>query len=804
MSNRKKRKKSRPAQPKSAKSPPESAQPDGLYERASLLARQGHLGEARGAYEKIMQTAQDPVLRALACNDLAVLSAVRGDNAEALRGFEAALTLDTRCEPARLNRDLLLTDRPAPAGVAAPAAVVAGPSAQVAPSAPKPAPQVAPVRVAVLSFLFNWPSTGGGIVHTVELIDFLRRAGYDVRHVYCCYAPWEIGIVTEVPPFDSVALAFDEASWTLANVQARYREAVDAYRPDYVLLTDSWNIKPLLAEAVRGYPYFLRLQALECLCPLNNVRLLPEPNGQVRQCHLHQLATPDACVTCLRERQQFSGPLHRAERDFSGVGTPVYREKLFRAFAEAEGVLVVNPLSEAMVSPYCRQVKVITAGMDPARFPTSGGDVAPRIPGKQMLLFAGLVSEWMKGFHVLHEACTQLWRTRQDFELVATANPPQQQDAFTRYVGWQSQAGLPQYLRAADVLVMPTIAQDALGRTAVEAMAAAKPVVASRLGGLPFTVVDGATGLLFEPGNAEDLATKLTTLLDDADLRRRLGEAGRRRFEEHYAWPIIIERHYRPLLCPRTQKTTSVPTPYRPNIPDVVDLRKLQDEAARFFGLPQPTGERLYRDYRALHERSNYATLLGEFKTLCFEEAFVLYALLSVQRPPVLIEVGTQHGKSARRLLDMRQALGLNARLVCFDMINEVRHFRPGEAELIVHDLTGRFRAEVLDVYPPGFIFGDIHSHALLTEMVTEVLADRRGWSLALHDCGRGLCNPHMDQGPDDPNVTSLTGVWHRHVLAAALGITDPLDPGLDDAATVSHRLHIFNTPHGLAVLTHR
>ncbi len=100
---------------------------------------------------------------------------------------------------------------------------------------------------------------------------------------------------------------------------------------------------------------------------------------------------------------------------------------------------------------------------------------------------------------------------------------------------------------------MPTVAQEALGRTAVEAMAAGRPVIASRLGGLPFTVIDGATGLLCEPGDADDLARKIATLLEDAGLRQRLGEAGRRRFEQHYAWPVIIEKHYRPLFCRRVQ-----------------------------------------------------------------------------------------------------------------------------------------------------------------------------------------------------------------------------------------------------------
>jgi glycosyltransferase involved in cell wall biosynthesis len=98
------------------------------------------------------------------------------------------------------------------------------------------------------------------------------------------------------------------------------------------------------------------------------------------------------------------------------------------------------------------------------------------------------------------------------------------------------------------LLVFPTVAEEALGRTAVEAMGAGRAVVASRIGGLQFTVVDEATGLLFEPGNADDLYGKLKRLLDDTQLRERFGQAGRLRFEEHFTWEAVIAKHYRPLL----------------------------------------------------------------------------------------------------------------------------------------------------------------------------------------------------------------------------------------------------------------
>jgi glycosyltransferase involved in cell wall biosynthesis len=121
-------------------------------------------------------------------------------------------------------------------------------------------------------------------------------------------------------------------------------------------------------------------------------------------------------------------------------------------------------------------------------------------------------------------------------------------DEFTRSVGWCSQAELPRHYRAADICLVPTIAQDALSISSVEAMAAGIPVNASRIGGLPYTVTDGVTGLLCEPGNPADLAEKIACLLDDLPLRRRMGLEGRRRFEEDFTWERVIERYWRPLL----------------------------------------------------------------------------------------------------------------------------------------------------------------------------------------------------------------------------------------------------------------
>src|SRR5262249_27581804 len=91
------------------------------------------------------------------------------------------------------------------------------------------------VKVAIVSFLFNWPTGGGGNIHTAELAAFLQRAGYVVRHFYPRYEPWDIGRVDNLP-IDSQRLEFTPAEWTIATIQQRFRQAVDAFAPEYVLL----------------------------------------------------------------------------------------------------------------------------------------------------------------------------------------------------------------------------------------------------------------------------------------------------------------------------------------------------------------------------------------------------------------------------------------------------------------------------------------------------------------------------------------------------------------------------------------
>ncbi|MCA9052207.1 MAG: glycosyltransferase family 4 protein [Planctomycetaceae bacterium] len=492
----------------------------------------------------LLERSVDDRERALLLSDRAVVFAGRGDEFQARADLELALQLDGECGPARENLLVLQThcDR-----------------TELPESEQRSAAR--PTRIAFLSLLFNWPSTGGGTVHTYEATSFLQRAGYDVCHIFARFSgtapglggdagrfPWSVGRVAVDLPVPAIPVEFESEDWNERIIQRRLRDAVDRFDPDYVVITSSWNTQSLLAEAVAGYPYLLRFAALEGICPLNNVRLLIDDRGQVVQCVSDQLSAPDRCRQCVAANGRLSGGLHRAERALGGFKRPDYGLRLRRTLRNAHAVLAVNPQIADLLAPHASHVRVVPSGFDPDRFPQQYIPPPDSTDRRLRILFAGLTEEFMKGFQVLQAAGEQLWQRRKDFEIIVTADPAGRINEYTRAIGWQSQTDLPDVIVNADLLAFPTVAQEALGRSAVEAMGCGRPVVASRLGGLNWVVEHGRTGLLFAPGDVAGLARQIERLLDDSDLREQLGRAARAKFVREFTWDVILTREYFPIF----------------------------------------------------------------------------------------------------------------------------------------------------------------------------------------------------------------------------------------------------------------
>ncbi|MFF1708293.1 glycosyltransferase family 4 protein [Streptomyces sp. NPDC058252] len=101
-------------------------------------------------------------------------------------------------------------------------------------------------------------------------------------------------------------------------------------------------------------------------------------------------------------------------------------------------------------------------------------------------------------------------------------------------------ADMPDVYAAADLVVQPSL-EEGLGLAAIEAMAAARPVVATRVVGLTEVVTDGRDGLLVPPSNPELLADALIGLLTDPERTARLAEGARRTSEERFSQRAMVE-----------------------------------------------------------------------------------------------------------------------------------------------------------------------------------------------------------------------------------------------------------------------
>ncbi len=100
---------------------------------------------------------------------------------------------------------------------------------------------------------------------------------------------------------------------------------------------------------------------------------------------------------------------------------------------------------------------------------------------------------------------------------------------------------IPEITAVFDVAVLASFFEG-LGRVLLEAMAEAKPVVATSVGGIVDVVDDGITGILVEPNNSKELAAAISRLLIDDDLCRRMGEAGKVKISEKFSADTMVKR----------------------------------------------------------------------------------------------------------------------------------------------------------------------------------------------------------------------------------------------------------------------
>lgn len=229
------------------------------------------------------------------------------------------------------------------------------------------------------------------------------------------------------------------------------------------------------------------------------------------------------------------------DRMAAGYGHAVDRGRALARYKHRVNTAVFSGAAAVIAwSSWVRESLVEDYGVDPGRITVipPGVDVVRWRPerrredGPMRILFVG-GDFHRKGGDTVLEAFRDLPRGLAELVLV-THTPVAVPEGVTVAAGLSpNSAELLTLYRSCDVFALPSGAE-AFGIAAVEAAAAGMPAVTTRVGGLADIVVDGETGYLVDPGDAGALADRLRTLAGDADARRRLGEAGRRRVVQHF------------------------------------------------------------------------------------------------------------------------------------------------------------------------------------------------------------------------------------------------------------------------------
>lgn len=221
--------------------------------------------------------------------------------------------------------------------------------------------------------------------------------------------------------------------------------------------------------------------------------------------------------------------------------TSVPNQRFARRLAEEFG----EPPERVAVVRQCIRMPRTSGARPPAGWPA-------RFAGRPVIGFFGRVSAEKAPFDFLHIA-KKIHSRFPDARFVMAGDGPDLEAARTmvRKLGLQDIVhaagfveGVHDWMDACEFTILCSKI-DGMPLAVLEAQALGKPVIASRVGSVPEMIVDGETGLLCESGDIEAFASAALRLLEDEELRRRMGAAGREHIHREFREEIMIEQYFR-------------------------------------------------------------------------------------------------------------------------------------------------------------------------------------------------------------------------------------------------------------------
>jgi glycogen(starch) synthase len=375
-----------------------------------------------------------------------------------------------------------------------------------------------PVRVLMLSWEFPPSSTGGTAAHVDGLARAMRRAGHDVVVITQLVNGSKPDTVQDelrvlrVPvdmPWipDQLVAATASANHAFVSAAAQFGE----WRPDIVHAHD-WEVA----------------WAADVLGTLFDVPIVTTFHGT--------------------ERGRHGGHLPR------GAATDVNSVEWWQAFRSRRVIASTRLMVREIVAGFeidPELVKRVPHGIDPAWWALPGPDEPERRRRSGLVLAWGRV-RYEKGFHVLARAVAALRYRVAGLECMiagrGTYLPELQSQIDIAGVGnlievpgYLSDDELRAAIHRAGCVVIPSL-YEPFGVVALEALAGGAPLIVADTGGLAELVGGTGSALLFEPGNAEDLADCIERVLTDDELADEMVRRGREILQATYSWDAIAGR----------------------------------------------------------------------------------------------------------------------------------------------------------------------------------------------------------------------------------------------------------------------
>ncbi|MCR4344578.1 MAG: glycosyltransferase family 4 protein [Candidatus Scalindua sp.] len=170
---------------------------------------------------------------------------------------------------------------------------------------------------------------------------------------------------------------------------------------------------------------------------------------------------------------------------------------------------------------------------------------------EKVLLFFSVVTK-QKGLHLLIKALPTILKNNKCVKLMIIGEGEYLDEArlmveqsgledHAFFTGHIPREMASHYINASDIFIMPTLRQEGLPFSLIEAMACQKPVIVSRIGGISSVIDDGINGLLIQPGDVSKLAEKVIFLLDNKDFSDKLAKNGRDKVVQKFSLEHMVE-----------------------------------------------------------------------------------------------------------------------------------------------------------------------------------------------------------------------------------------------------------------------